>query len=267
MAKQPKIYRQTDSRWAKKPYRVKGKENSTIGGSGCGPTCAAMVVATYVDSKETPVTACNWAMKKGYKAVGQGTYYTFFEAYFKAHGMKCRQVPGSNSYHKKNTSSDKEALAALKDGKLVIACMGPGLWTRGGHFILAYKYADGNVYINDPASSAAARAKNTWDKFSYEAKYYWIIDVPQGTTQKETKKETQSTKKEVKKNTKKKAYKASVTAKAGLNVRKGCGTKYAKARSALKYQATVTVYETKGDWCRIHKTKNWWVCKTYIKKK
>ncbi|MCQ4637159.1 C39 family peptidase [Anaerovorax odorimutans] len=266
MAKQPKLYRQTDKRWASKPYRVKGKENSTIGGSGCGPTAAAMLVATFVDSKETPVTACSWAMKHGYKAVGQGTYYTFFEAYFRAHGMKCQQVPGANSYHKRNTSSDKEALAALKAGNYVIACMGPGLWTRGGHFVLAYKYENGKAYINDPASSASARAKNTWDKFSYEAKYYWIIEPPAGKNRKDTKKAAATTKKIVKKAEKKKAYKAIVIAKAGLNVRTGTGINYKKV-TALKYKTSITVYETKGNWCRIHKTKNRWACRDYIKKK
>ena len=37
MNKRPVSYLQTDSRWAKKPYRVPG-ESSTIGDSGCGPT-------------------------------------------------------------------------------------------------------------------------------------------------------------------------------------------------------------------------------------
>lgn len=223
MAKKPKSYKQTDSRWAGKPYRVKGKENSTIGGSGCGPTSAAMLVATYKDSEETPLTACNWSMEKGYKAVGQGTYYTFFAAYFKAHGMKCEQVPGGNSYHKKNTDADKKALAALKAGKYVIACMGPGIWTNGGHFVLAYDYKNGQVYINDPASSKAVRAENTWDKFQYEAKYYWIIDASKEEAPKtpEKKPEKESVKPPI-------GYKAKVIAKAGLNVRTGRGVGYKK---------------------------------------
>ena len=260
MAKKPKIYRQTDKRWAKKPYRVKGKENSTIGGSGCGPTSAAMLVATLADEKVTPVDACNWAVKNGYKAVGQGTYYTFFEPYFKKYGIKCEMVSWVNSYHKKNTTPDKLALAALKAGKYVIACMGPGIWTRGGHFIVVYAYKDGKVYINDPASSASARAVNSWANFQYEAKYYWIITPP------ESKKEIKATKKETKKEIKATSYKAKVIAKKGLNVRKGIGTNYGKVKT-LKYNSSITVYETKNDWCRIHKTKNWWVYKAYIKKK
>lgn len=260
-----KSYKQYDKRWAKDPYQVKGKETATIGGSGCGPTCAAMVASTYVDPKITPVEVCKWSVKHGYKAVGQGTYYTFFEAYFKSIGVDCQQVPGANSYHKKDTASDKLALKALKAGKLVIACMGPGIWTRGGHFILAHKYKDGKVHINDPASSAPGRQTNTWNNFQNEAKYYWIVTPPKGKNQKETKEAAKTTKKVAKKAAKAKTYKAKVTPKVGLNVRKGRGTKYARVKT-LKQGTTVIVYETKGDWCKIHKTKNWFAHKKYLKK-
>ena len=118
----PVSYKQTDRRWANKKYANSG-ENSTIGGSGCGPTAAAMLVATFVDKKETPVEACAWAKKHGYKATGSGTYYTFFKAYFAAHRMDCKQVNSSSVYHKKNTDADKKAKAALKKGQYVIACI------------------------------------------------------------------------------------------------------------------------------------------------
>ena len=35
------------------------------------------------------------------------------------------------------------------------------------------------VYINDPASSSAARACNTWELFRKQVKYYWIVEVPE----------------------------------------------------------------------------------------
>ena len=49
MNKRPVSYLQTDPRWKSKPYRVPG-ESATIGGSGCGPTAAAMVIATLKDA-------------------------------------------------------------------------------------------------------------------------------------------------------------------------------------------------------------------------
>ena len=52
MNKRPVSYLQTDSRWAKKPYRVPG-ENSTIGDSGCGPTAAAMLIETLTAKTNT----------------------------------------------------------------------------------------------------------------------------------------------------------------------------------------------------------------------
>ena len=67
MNKRPVSYFQTDSRWRNKPYRVEG-ETSTIGGSGCGPTCAAMLIETLTGRTFTPEEACQWSLEHGYKA-------------------------------------------------------------------------------------------------------------------------------------------------------------------------------------------------------
>lgn len=72
MNSQPVSYLQIDPRWKNKPYAVKG-ESSTIGGSGCGPTSMAMVLATWADSRVTPETECAWALKNGFKALQSGT--------------------------------------------------------------------------------------------------------------------------------------------------------------------------------------------------
>lgn len=84
----------------------------------------------------------------------------------------------SNLYGKSSSSAHTEALNALKRGNWVIAVMGKGHWTSSGHFILMYKYENGYVYINDPASTKADRVKNTWDLFAKQVKYLWTIDVP-----------------------------------------------------------------------------------------
>lgn len=72
MNKRPILYLQTDGRWKDEPYRVPG-ENSTIGGSGCGPTAAAMLIETLTGKAFTPVDACKWSIEHGYKALKQGT--------------------------------------------------------------------------------------------------------------------------------------------------------------------------------------------------
>lgn len=173
----PVSYLQTDPKWKNHNYSAKG-EKKTIGSSGCGVTAAAMVIATLKDKNVTPVITAEWSMAHGYKALNQGTYYTYFVPQFKQYGIMCRQLNSSNLYSKSSSSAHTEALNALKNGNWVIACMGKGHWTSSGHFILLYKYENGYVYINDPASTKADRIKNTWDLFSKQVKYMWVVDVP-----------------------------------------------------------------------------------------
>ena len=173
----PVSYLQTDPKWKNHNYSAKG-ENKTIGSSGCGVTVAAMVIATLKDKNVTPVTTAEWSMAHGYKALNQGTYYTYFVPQFNQYGIKCKQLNTSNLYGKSSSTAHTETLNALKNGNWVIAVMGKGHWTSSGHFILLYKYENGYVYINDPASTASTRVKNTWDLFAKQVKYLWTVEVP-----------------------------------------------------------------------------------------
>lgn len=173
----PVSYLQTDPKWKNYNYSAKG-ERKTIGNAGCGVTVAAMVIATLKDKNVTPVTTAEWSMAHGYKALNQGTYYTYFVPQFKQYGITCKRLNQSNLYGKSSSSYHLEALNALKNGNWVIGVMGKGHWTSSGHFILLYKHENGYIYVNDPASTKADRIKNTWDLFSKQVKYMWIIDVP-----------------------------------------------------------------------------------------
>lgn len=173
----PISYLQTDPKWKNHNYSAKG-EKKTIGSAGCGVAASAMVIATLKDKNVTPVTTAEWSMAHGYKALNQGTYYTYFVPQFKQYGITCRQLNSSNLYGKSSSSAHTEALNALKNGNWVIAVMGPDHWTKSGHFILLYKYDNGYIYINDPASLKADRVKNTWDLFAKQVKYMWVVDVP-----------------------------------------------------------------------------------------
>lgn len=173
----PISYLQTDPRWKNHNYSAKG-ERKTIGSSGCGPTAAAMVIATLKNKSVTPVTTAEWSMAHGYKAFNQGTYYTYFVPQMSAYKITCKKLNASNLYGKSSSTAHTEALNALKKGDWVIACMGKGNWTSSGHFILLYGYENGYVYINDPASTKATRVKNTWALFAKQVKYMWTITVP-----------------------------------------------------------------------------------------
>lgn len=175
MNKQPVSYLQTDKRWKEKPYRVKG-ETATIGGSGCGPTCAAMVISTLTGKTVTPVDTCTWSVQHGYKALNQGTYYSYFRPQLAAYSIECKQLLGSRILNQPQHPIHDQVKQYLEDGYYVIALMGPGTWTKGGHFVLLWGWDD-KVRINDPASTKAARLNGDPDTFRREARCYWLVDA------------------------------------------------------------------------------------------
>lgn len=175
----PVDYLQTDAKWKNISYAAKG-ETSTIGSAGCGPTCAAMVIAALADPSVTPATTAAWSLAHGYKAYHQGTYYAYFQPQMAAYGITCKQLNGSTVYHGAGSAKtiNAKALEAVKAGNWIIACMGKGDWTSSGHFVLWYGVDGGNALIMDPNSTKASRRKALISTFQYQVKYYWEIDLP-----------------------------------------------------------------------------------------
>lgn len=178
MTIKPVSYLQTDARWKNNNYSARG-ERKTIGSSGCGVTAAAMVIAALKDKNVTPATTAEWSMAHGYKALNQGTYYTYFVPQMSRYGIPCKRLNTVNLYGKSSSPAHTEALQALKNGNWIIACMGKGHWTSSGHYILLYGLKNGTVYINDPASTSPSRTENTWSLFAKQVKYMWSITVPE----------------------------------------------------------------------------------------
>ena len=175
MNKQPVSYLQTDARWKNNDYSAMG-ESTTIGRSGCGPTCAAMIIETLTGKTFTPADACAWALKRGYKAPIQGTYYSYFVPQFAAYGIACERLNTANIYGQKTSSVHTKAMNMLKEGYYLSAGMGKGLWTSSGHYIVVW-WEDGKVRINDPASTKDARLNGDMATFKAQVKYYWAIDA------------------------------------------------------------------------------------------
>lgn len=178
----PVIYYQTDPRWKGRDYSARG-ESTTIGASGCGPTCAAMVIETVTGRTFTPADACVWALRHGYKCPGSGTYYSYFAAQGRAYGLVWEQINHTDLRKMKAAAARKlhdMALEAVRAGDMVIACMGPGNWTKGGHYILWYGLDGEDALINDPASAKPARTRNKVALLQKQVKYYFICRTPAG---------------------------------------------------------------------------------------
>lgn len=166
MAKRPVYYMQTDGRWKAVRYAV-GKSKATIGGTGCGPACAAMIAATWLDPAITPVETAAWAVENGYRTADNGTAWALFQGFAERHKLPFLQ-----------TGSHSAAFSCVKDGGLVVCIMGPGRWTTGGHYILWYACEGSNVLIHDPASKAANRARAPLSVLRAEVRCYFCFWPP-----------------------------------------------------------------------------------------
>lgn len=142
-------YNQFDSRWADEPYGKSG----TIGSSGCGPTALAMVVSSLTDRIIDPLEMSQWAYENGYRAEGNGSYLSLIPngaAYF---GLTVETM---------TTKEAQKIVDALADGKLVIAIMSKGHFTKGGHFIvLRGVTSEGKILVADPSS--ISRSGQEWE--------------------------------------------------------------------------------------------------------
>jgi len=131
-------------------------QNISISEAGCGPTAMAIVLSTFVDKKYTPPVVMQEAYSGDFCGGNiKGTSSYFFAESAKKHGL---------GYSSVSKNGDKQnVLDALKSGKsLVIAHMGNGTFTNGGHYIvLSEVRSDGKVYVQDPYHEVNAKRRNS----------------------------------------------------------------------------------------------------------
>lgn len=142
-------FNQLDSRWAALPYG----RLSTIGRAGCGPTAMSIVISTLAGQTVDPPYMCNWSVANGQLCDGSGSYRTLIPRAAEAFGLTVSDA---------QVTEGQRIVNALSDGALVVAIMGPGDFTRSGHFIvLRAVREDGKILIADPASTT--RTGQAWD--------------------------------------------------------------------------------------------------------
>ena len=164
----PIYFLQTDSRWRYVLYTAIGDTTQTIGSSGCGPSAMSMVINDWIDPSYGPREACAWSLASGYRTTNNGTAWAMFKAIAVKYGLKFLQ-----------TAYAEEAIKFMEDNPeaMVVCSMGKGNWASSGHFILMYDYDGKYVYINDPASTAISRQKNTFSLLKSQCRQYFCFAI------------------------------------------------------------------------------------------
>ena len=122
-----------------------GRSGSTISSSGCGVTASAIVASTLLaNGKYDPIYMMNLAYS--FHECGpaiSGTNAGFFRKFASQLNLGYQEVSKSQA---------SQVVEALKTGKsMVIAHMGQGHFTNGGHYIvLSAVNQQGQVYVHDP---------------------------------------------------------------------------------------------------------------------
>ncbi|HCT91179.1 MAG TPA: hypothetical protein DF613_07355 [Lachnospiraceae bacterium] len=142
-------FNQGDSRWVDHSYGGRDR----FGKYGCGPTVLAMIVTSFTNQDYFPSDMADWASDHGYWAPGSGTKHSFIPEGAAAFGF---QVESFHDFTRKGI------LDELASGHILVALLGPGHFTNGGHFIIiADDWSDKKVSIADPAS--LKNTQKAWD--------------------------------------------------------------------------------------------------------
>lgn len=109
-------FNQGDSAWNQNGYCIKS--------SGCGPTAMAVCITSLTGKWVTPLDTTVWAYEHGYYS-NAGSAHEVVPALAKNYQLGCN---GLGTDYKKIRD-------ALKKKHPVVGLMGPGYFTKGGHFI------------------------------------------------------------------------------------------------------------------------------------
>jgi hypothetical protein len=136
----------------------------TVKTSGCGIVASVMMLNAF-GVKVTVQELAKISMDQRFR-VSSGTAWALFPFIAKKYDLQMVQTDDMETVKK-----------ALQDGALAVCSMGPGTFTKSGHFILAYDYSNGCLYFNDPVSSARTGKGYSPELVQKEHKEYFIFTL------------------------------------------------------------------------------------------
>jgi len=138
---------QWDTRWG---YKIYG--NDVMGLTGCGPTALSMVAMHLLNDRTLdPGYMAQFSIDHGYCVPGNGSMWTLISEGSQLLGLEVEEL----DLYKKDVQDNLDA------GNPIIMIMGPGDFTRDGHFIVVTDFINGKLKINDPNS--VIRSEKLWE--------------------------------------------------------------------------------------------------------
>ena len=262
-------YNQADSRWAYVMYSSVGDASQTMKSSACGPTAAAIVVSSSKGAI-LPTTMANLAVDNGYRTANNGTAWSYFSF-----------VADFFDFDEYYTTSNFDTMLSYLSQKnsngsskyYVVASVGSGLFTTGGHYIVLVADNDGTITVYDPylyngkfdtasrrGAGVVASGNSAYvseSAFRQYANYrnFWIFSNDEGEGNNNTLSSTS--------NTSVNYTRYVATQSLNLNVRSGAGTNYSIIGKLNKGTA-VTVSQVNGGWSYITSPASGWVSNSYL---
>ena len=133
-------FNQADAAWNDNGYQIKS--------SGCGPSAMAVCISSLTNKWVTPVDTTVWAYKNGYYS-SAGASHEMVPALAQQYKLECHGL-GSD------VSKVRDALKKHP----VVALMGPGYFTKKGHFIVLVAIDDNDqVTVADVGSRQRTQYK------------------------------------------------------------------------------------------------------------
>lgn len=160
----PRLY-QWDMRWG---YKIYG--SGPMGLTGCGPTCLSMVAIYLTGNTDlTPAWMADYAMNNGYYDYedNSGSYWSLMTDGAYGLGIDVVEI----------TTEEDRMIRNLDVGNPIIAIVGEGQFTDGGHFIVITGHSDGYFTVNDPNSVANSERLWTFEELEEEIITLWVFRI------------------------------------------------------------------------------------------
>lgn len=140
---------------------IAGGSYKSVATSGCGATAASMVIAYLTQNEDqTPYTLFYWAAAHG-RYRGSGLGMESVQEMLSNYGVSSR-MEGVNA---------ERIIGVLKEDRPIIMLMGPGTFTKNGHYIVLRGLDEaGRVLVNDPASASRSKGAYSVELIVREAK-------------------------------------------------------------------------------------------------